>query len=555
VSLEPDEGAEALASDIPQATSSRFLRNTATMSVGIALSRLTGFLRLSAMAYAIGVAATRLADAYNVANNTPNIVYELVLGGVLTSVFVPVFVEWLQDHGRTEANEVARRVFTLATIVLTAIMLIGIVAAPVIVRLYTLRVTGPGAEAERALATFFLRWFMPQILFYGIGAIANGLLNANGRFAATMFAPILNNVIVIATFLAFAAMHGPGVPTPDGLTTAQRYVLALGTTAGVVAMTLALWPSLRKTGFRFAWRPDAKHPAVRRIGKLASWTFLYVAANQLGLFVVIVLAAGARGYTVYFDAFILFQLPHAIFAVAIFTALLPAMSSRWVAEDRDGFRNMLSQGLRATGFVLIPAAFGYIVLAVPIVRLVIQHGGATTAEDAHRVADALVFFSFGLFSYSAFQLLLRAFYAMQDSKTPALINVASFVVNTGANLLFFFALGLEVRGLALGFAAAYTFASVVAVLILRKRLGGMNGREIVRGLTKVLAAGVVTATAAWLTSRLMENALGVSTVATQAAQVLLSVAIGLLVFVAMALLLRMEELSLITASLRSRFRR
>jgi putative peptidoglycan lipid II flippase len=144
---------------------------------------------------------------------------------------------------------------------------------------------------------------------------------------------------------------------------------------------------------------------------------------------------------------------------------------------------------------------------------------------------------------------------MQDSKTPALINVASFVVNTGANLLFFFALGLEVRGLALGFAAAYTFASVVAVLILRKRLGGMNGREIVRGLTKVLAAGVVTATAAWLTSRLMENALGVSTVATQAAQVLLSVAIGLLVFVAMALLLRMEELSLITASLRSRFRR
>ncbi|MFL5767463.1 MAG: murein biosynthesis integral membrane protein MurJ [Actinomycetota bacterium] len=555
MSLEPDEGAEALASDIPRNTSSRFLRNTATMSVGITLSRLTGFLRLSAMAFAIGVAETRLADAYNVANNTPNIVYELVLGGVLTSVFVPVFVEWLQQHGRKEANEVARRVFTLATIVLTVIMLVGIVAAPVIVRLYTLRVTGPGAEAERALATFFLRWFMPQIVFYGIGAIANGLLNANGRFAATMFAPILNNVIVIGTFLAFAAMHGPGVPTPDGLTTAQRYVLALGTTAGVIAMTLALWPSLRKTGFRFAWRPDATHPAVRRIGKLASWTFLYVAANQLGLFVVIVLAAGARGYTVYFDAFILFQLPHAIFAVAIFTALLPAMSSRWVAGDRDGFRNLLSQGLRATGFVLIPAAFGYMVLAVPIVRLVIQHGGATTPQDASRVADALVFFSFGLFSYSAFQLLLRAFYAMQDSKTPALINVASFVVNTATNLLFFFALGLEVRGLALGLAAAYTFASVVAVLILRRRLGGMNGREIVRGLTKVLAAGVVTAAAAWLTSRLMESALGVSTVLTQGAQVLLSVAIGLLVFVAMALLLRMEELSLITTSLRSRFRR
>ena len=200
------------------------------MSVGITLSRVTGFLRLSAMAYAIGVAQTRLADAYNVANNTPNIVYELVLGGVLTSVFVPVFVEWLQERGQEEADELARRVVTLAAIVLTGIMLLGIVAAPVIVRLYTLRVSGPGSDAERALATFFLRWFMPQIVFYGIGAIANGLLNANGRFMATMFAPILNNLVVIGTFIAFAAMHGPGVPTPDGLTTAQRYVLALGAT-------------------------------------------------------------------------------------------------------------------------------------------------------------------------------------------------------------------------------------------------------------------------------------------------------------------------------------
>jgi putative peptidoglycan lipid II flippase len=551
---EPDEDARVLASDIAQ-TSSRFLRNTATMSVGIALSRITGFLRLSAMAFAIGVAETRLADAYNVANNTPNIVYELVLGGVLTSVFVPVFVEWLQDHGRREANEVARRVFTIATIVLTAIMLVGILAAPLIVRLYTIRVSGPEAEAERALATFFLRWFMPQILFYGIGAIANGLLNANGRFAATMFAPILNNVIVIGTFLAFAAMHGPGVPTPDGLTTAQRYLLALGTTAGVIAMTVALWPSLRKTGFRFAWRPDAKHPAVRRIGKLASWTFLYVAANQLGLFVVIVLAAGIGGYTVYFNAFILFQLPHAVFAVAIFTALLPAMSSRWVADDRDGFRNLLSQGLRATGFVLIPAALGYMVLAVPITRLLLQHGAASP-EDARRVADTLVFFSFGLFSYSAFQLLLRAFYAMQDSKTPALINVASFVVNTAANLLFFFALGLAIRGLALGLAVAYTFASVVAVLILRKRLGGMNGREIVRGPYEGPGSGRRHGHGGLAHLQADRRApSAISTVATQAAQVLLSVAIGLLVFVAMALLLRMEELSLITASLRSRFRR
>jgi len=369
-----------------------------------------------------------------------------------------------------------------------------------------------------------------------------------------MFAPILNNLVVIGTFIAFAAMHGPGVPTPDGLTTAQRYVLALGTTAGVIAMTIALWPSLRAIGFRLGWRPDARHEAVRRIGRLALWTFVYVAANQLGLFVVIVLATGVRGYTVYVDAFILFQLPHAIFAVAVFTALLPSMSSRWVADDPSGLRALLAQGLRATGFVLIPAALGYMVLAHPIVRLLLQHG-ATNPQDASRVASALVFFSFGLFSYSAFQLLLRAFYAMQDTRTPALINVGAFFVNTAANLLFFFPLGLAVRGLALGLATAYTFATVTAAVILRRRLGGLNGRDVLGGLMKVLAAGAVTAAAAWLTARGLEQTLGVETVTTQAAQVLGSVGIGLLVFVGMALLLRMEELTLITASFRSWIRR
>jgi putative peptidoglycan lipid II flippase len=524
------------------------------MSTGVTLSRITGFLRLSAMAYAIGVAQTRLADAYNVANNTPNIVYELVLGGVLTSVFVPVFVEWLQERGRREADEVARSVLTLTLILLSAIMLIAIVAAPVIVRLYTLRVSGPGAEAERALATFFLRWFMPQVVFYGVGAVATGLLNAHGRFAAPMFAPILNNLTVIATFLLFAALQGPELPTPDGITALQRSVLAIGTTAGVVLMTVALWPSLRAVGFRYRWRFEPQHEAVRRIGRLALWTFVYVLANQLGLFVVIVLATGVVGYTAYVSAFILFQLPHAIFAVSIFTALLPSLSSKWVENDTAGFRALLAQGLRATSFVLIPAALGYIVLAVPITRLILGHG-ATSPEDAQLVANVLAYFSVGLFSFSAFQLLLRAFYGMQDTRTPALINVAAFVVNTIANLAYFFGLNLGVRGLALGHATAYTFATVVAVVILRRRLSGLSGRVVVRGLAKVLVAGTLTAATAWLTARLLERTVGVDTVAAQMVQVFGAVGVGLLVFVGMALLLRMEELTLITSSLRSRFSR
>src|SRR5439155_16310621 len=168
-----------------------------------------------------------------------------------------------------------------------------------------------------------LRWFMPQIVFYGLGAVIIGLLNAHRKFAAPMFAPILNNVIVIATMLAFAAMSSQEHPTVSGVTGAQKLVLAIGTTLGVVAMTVVLLPSLRRLGFRLRWRFDWRHEAVRKIARLAAWVFVYVAMNQLGLLVVIILAAKKVEYTAYSAAFIMFQLPHAIFAVSIMTALLP----------------------------------------------------------------------------------------------------------------------------------------------------------------------------------------------------------------------------------------
>src|SRR5581483_2139202 len=190
----------------PEDSERAFVRRTAAMSVGTALSRLTGFLRVSATAFALGVAQTRLATSYTIANNTPNIVYELVLGGVLTSVFVPVFVQWLEERGREDAWDVARSVLTIAVVALSAITVVTVLAAPWIVRLYMVGAAGPGVGAARAFATFCLRLFMPQIVFYGIGAVATGLLNAHRRFAAPMFAPILNNLIVIGTMLAFVAI-------------------------------------------------------------------------------------------------------------------------------------------------------------------------------------------------------------------------------------------------------------------------------------------------------------------------------------------------------------
>jgi len=534
-------------------STSSFVRNTIVMSTGIAISRLTGFLRLSAMAFAIGITESRLADAYNVANITPNILYELALGGILTSVVVPVVVEWMQARGREVAWDVVRRLFTITIVVLAAIALLGILLAPWIVDLYTVGYPDAQREAVHGLATFFLRWFMPQVVFYGIGAVAAGLLNAHRRFAAPMFAPIANNLIVIATFLIFAAMPGPADPR-ELATGAQQLVLAIGTTLGVMAMTAALWPSVRATGFRFRWLRGIRDEAIVRIGRLATWVVVYVVANQLGYLVIVILAGGPTGgYSSYAAAFILFQLPHAIFAVSILTALLPAMSSRWAAGDLDGYKALLSQGIRATATILIPAALGYLVLAKPIVRLLLEHG-ATTAVSAELVSEVLFAFAIGLFAFSAFQFLLRASYAMQDTRTPALVNVAAVTVNVLVDLVCFFVLDLGVPGLALGHALSYWFASTVLLLLIRRRIGPIGGRRILASLVRILVAGLATAAVAWLVAEGFERWLGTMTIATQAAQVLGAVVAGLAVFVASAAALRIEEVGLVRRRIAARWR-
>ncbi|MEX0991283.1 MAG: murein biosynthesis integral membrane protein MurJ [Actinomycetota bacterium] len=549
----PEELVPELSPEQPDDAATSLVRHSAVMSVGTALSRLTGFLRLAAAAWALGITETRLADAYNIANTTPNIIYELALGGILSSVFVPVFVEWLKVHGKEDAWDLARRFLTFAVVVLGVLTVAGILLAPAIMRLYTIGITDVAQrEYVQDVGTFFLRFFVPQIMFYGIGAVATGLLNAHRRFAAPMFAPILNNVMVIATMITFGLMagtsRGSGAFAP---TTAEMLLLAIGTTLGVVGMTAALWPSLRRLGFRFHWR-NPRHEGVRRVAHLAKWVAIYVATNQAGYLVVLLLAAPERGgYTAYSMAFIMFQLPHAIFAVSIFTALLPTLSSRWTDGDTDGFRSILAQGLRLTGFIVIPAALGYLVLAAPITRLLFQHG-ATTDVSTELVAQTLQAMALGLFSFSAFQLLLRAFYAMQDTRTPATVNVGAVAVNTLANMVLVGTLG--VQGLALGLAVAYSVGAVILAALMARRLGGLEGRRILATLARVLVLGIVTAGAALVASVGLGSLLGHAGLATELVQVLGSVAVGLLVFVVTASVLRMEELTLVKTSLSSRFR-
>jgi putative peptidoglycan lipid II flippase len=546
-------GSEVVSTDedlIPEPAEG-FARHTALMAVGTTLSRVTGMLRLTATVAALGFGA--LADTYAAANTTPNIIYELVLGGILTSVFVPVFVEWATTHGREESWAVAQRMLTLALVSLTAIAALGALFAPAIMRLY-LSAADPGDRAAQVeLGTFFLRWFMPQIVFYGVGAVAIGVLQAGRRFSIVMFAPILNNLSVIATMLVFIGVR----QDPElSLSFGERTLLAGGTTFGIVAMTLALWPSLRSLGFRWRLRSDWRHPAILELGRLARWTLIYVAANQLAYLLIIVLnnRLGPGVYFAYTQAFVFFQLPHAIFAVSIFTALLPGMSERWTSQDRDEVRALWSRGIRTTLAVMVPAALGYVALAHPIVQLFAQYGAATS-RGTDLMATALAGFAVGLPFFSTFQLLTRTFYAMHDARTPALTNLAAAGVNAVVNVILTVGLGLGIGGLALGHAASYVFGALVLAALLRGRLRGIDGGRILRTLGPVVTIGTACAAAALATATLFRSALGTATAPLRLGQVLLAVAAGLLVFLGGALIVKLEEADDLLGVLRRRLGR
>jgi putative peptidoglycan lipid II flippase len=481
-------------------------RSAAVMAVGTTLSRVTGLARIAAIAYALGVAESRLADTYNIANTLPNVIYELVLGGVLSSVFIPVVVAELRTRPHDEAWDVVSRLVSTAAAVLLAVTAVAFVAAPWIISIFSSRLSGPEAAAQHDLATFMLRIFAPQIFLYGLAAIAGGLLNAHDRFAVPMFAPIVNNVVVIACFLAFGAVVS-GTPTNEsvGGSTGQKLLLALGTTAGVAAMTAVHWPFVRRLPGRLRARVDFRHPAVRKLATLSAWTLFYVVVNQIGFGVSLYLANGIQGGpTAYFTAFAFFQLPYGIVAVSIMTALVPALAARHVDSDDAGFRALTAEGLRTMGLLLMPATAAYLVLGPALIQALLERGVMGGASSA-LVADVLAMFAVGLLPFSAFLLFLRGFYALQDARTPAYLNLVGNVVTVVLDFVLFPHMG--VPGLALAHSLGYVFGSVLAGVVLARRIGGLEARHTLAELGKTFVASAVAAAAMYGGAALARSAM------------------------------------------------
>jgi putative peptidoglycan lipid II flippase len=530
-------------------------RSTAVMAAGTLLSRVTGLLRVTVLVGTLGVSEQRLADVYNVANTTPNIIYELVLGGILSSIFVPVFVEVRRVRGFRQAKLVANAVMTVAFVVLSLLAIVTVLAAPWIIRLY-IHAGTPAERAEaRQLGGQLLAMFMPQIVFYGIGSVMTGLLNANRRFGVPMFAPVLNNLVVVAVGLTFHAMVGGKVPEVGDLTTAEKLLLGLGTTLGVVAMTMVQWPFLRRIGFRYSFVWNLRDPAIRKMARLSAFTIGYVVTNQLGYLVIPVLAYGVQGgYTAYTNSFTFFQLPHGVFAVSVMTALLPPLSEQAVARNWESFRATLARGIRLTAVVLLPATIGYLVLAGPIVRLLMAHGVVSpTSNSTLLLTRTMIMFVLGLLPFSTFQFILRAFFALQDTRTTFLVNLVATGSGVVADLLLFWLLPTpwKVPGLALGQSIAYTIGSALLLSRLSWRVGGLDFRPILRVVGRMLLASLIMGVVAGLVARAVTAAVGIGTLG-DLATVVAGVTAGLGTYLVAARLLRVGEIGLLLDMVRRR---
>jgi putative peptidoglycan lipid II flippase len=501
------------------------------MAVGTTLSRLTGLGRVVALAAALGGGG--FADGYNLANNTPNMVVDLVLTGVLSATFVPVFVDHLTTRRGKEAWEAISAVVTVTITVLIIATAAFFVLAPDIIRLYTVTNHHADLSQQQREAVFLLRWFVPQLTCYGLIALFTALLNARGKFAAPMFVPIANNLVVIGVLLWFHAL----VPRPSLASIDAHHsglvLLGVGTTLGVVVQAALLLPSLFRADLhiRFLWNPA--HEAMRTITRLAGWTFGWVVANQVALFVMLALADGTRvpgGVSAWTYAYTFFQLPYGVVAVSVMTAVTPSLSARWARGEIPAFRHRMAYGLRGILAIIIPSAVGMLILSHSLIDLVLAHG-AETSSQAESTAAALAMFSLGLPGFCTFLFVVRVLQSMQDTRTAFRLYLVENAINVVGGVVLVGPLG--VRGLALSLSIAYTLAALLGLSVIRRRVGGLGGDDLTTPVKRVVGASGVMAVATVLALSVSGASSGVALLG----RVVLAVAVGAVAYVATAAVL------------------
>ncbi|GAA1545849.1 hypothetical protein GCM10009678_30640 [Actinomadura kijaniata] len=531
--------------------------SSAVMAIGTVFSRLTGFLRTVVIAAALGGGA--LGNAYQSADVIPFTIYEFLFGGLMASVFVPFLVKRRrQDRALGEAAE--QRLLTAALLFLVALTTVAVVLADELVSLYAGNYTG----RQREVAVLATRWLLVQIVFIGISGVASAMLNARNRFGAPMWAPVVNNLITMAAGLWFIHLAGPGRDLGT-VTDGQIGALALGSSLGTAVQGLVLVWALWSAGFRWRPRLDLRGSGFGEAARSAGWMMVYIAVSQAALLVTVNVAnrAGDRaadlghsnaGLAVYKFAMVVFQLPYAIIAVSVITALLPRMSAHVADGRRDLVRADFSRGLRLSSVLLVPVGMAMLVFAVPGSVALFGYG-RLGVSGAGRVGTILMVFALVLIPFVVFQLQMRVFYALGDTRTPGLLAIPAGLVQAAVSVA---ALRLAppervVLWLPLAYGLFYLVGTVGATLVLRRRLGRLDGRRIARTLALLhlaaLPGAAFAAGAVWAFGRLpgaLPPALGAMAVGSLG---------GGLLYLAAARLLRIPESGYFTDMARARLRR
>jgi putative peptidoglycan lipid II flippase len=473
-------------------TQPNLARSSKAMAIGTIASRGTGFMRTFVLAAVLGT--SHLADAYNNSNTLPNTVYFLMLGGIFTSVVVPLLVRAAKnDPDRGEAY--AERIFTLAAIALLIVTVVATLLAVPIVDLYSGGISG----AERHVMVLFAYFFIPQIFFYGMDSLLGAILNVRGRFGPNMWTPVINNVVVIVVFGLFAVTEGLS-RTPENISPSGIRLLGIGTTLGIVIQSIALFPIVRRAGFSFRLRFDFKRAEVGEIGGMAVWMLGYVVSQWAGNLILQIVAnvASTRhgatpgtGYSAYSIAWQLFQLPYAIVGISVISALLPRMSGHATDRRYSLVRDDFSTGVRLASVIVVPAAIFLAVLGAPLCEFLFSYG-SMNPNQARYVGEVFGVFSLGLVPYMLTQLQLRVFYSFHENRTPALIGMMMLLVGVIGDFVALSVLppSQVVIGLGVAYGAVTLTGAVLSWPLLLRRVGSLDGWRITRSLVRMLLATI-----------------------------------------------------------------
>ena len=518
-------------------------KDTVIVAMGTAASRITGLLRVVVLGVILG--QTAVADAFDGANNSPNSIYELLVGGLLAASLVPLFTRFAEDRD----DQSTSAIISVSVVFLVIATVVAVAAAPLIFRLYSLQPSDlVDPDQYRQAGTAMARVFLLQIFFYGLTALGTAFLNARRRFFAGAWAPALANIVSIA-ILALIPLHIQSSPTLDDVLTDRTFftLLTVSATAGIAVMAIALYPSIRRSEFTFRFTPHINHPAVRSMAQLSLWTFGYVLTNQAALIVIKNLAEpGSGNQDAYAKAFIFFMLPHSLLTISIATTFVPELVRRVKNNDKIGFAQWLTKGLRLIVMLTVPASLGLIILAQPIVSAMLEYGNFSS-QAAINTARALQGFGIGLAGFSIYIFALRGFFAHEDTKTPFYINLWQNLINIALALILVNRYGIY--GLSVAFGISYLVAAAIVLLVLHVRYRAIQWDRVTVVLAPIVFSTCVMALALW---QLNINITTTSTLG-RFIELLVIIPLGVFIYIFVMWLCKNEEVRAAQKSIKMRF--